>query len=142
MDMLDDENLEYFSNNHFKKRKEKKNNFEDDLKFENSYKPKANFNKENNQLKNRKKLLPIKGETGVIEQYLEIEDKNNIEIKKKDAPKQEEAIIHKKKPETEDKKPKTMVEVLLQKKLMLENTKEKIGLLCRSIIENPQGEVC
>jgi hypothetical protein len=46
--MLDDENLEYFSNNYSKKRKDAaKVNEDDDCTIENNYKPKVDFSKEN-----------------------------------------------------------------------------------------------
>ena len=141
--MLDDENLEYFSNNYSKKRKDAaKVNEDDDCTIENNYKPKVDFSKENGKIKQRKKLLPIKGETGLIEQYLDLEEKVEEEVVKV---KEEKVKVRKfednRKQNGHYEKPKTMGEVLLHKKILFENTKDKIGLLCRAIIENPQGEV-
>ena len=144
MDMLDDENLEFFSNNHFKKQKVKKLNEDDDCTIEDNYKPKVNLNKENGQMKQRKKLLPIKGETGLIEQYMDIEVKKSeeeVKVKEHVVKREEKKKVKHQNGDASDEKPKTMVEVLLQKKILFEKTKEKIGLLCRAIIENPQNEV-
>ena len=143
MDMLDDENLEYFSNNFSKKRKDSSRvNEDDDCTIENNYKPKVNFNKENGKMKQRKKLLPIKDETGLIEQYLDLEEKIEEVVVVKEE-KRGGGREEKKRQQNghQYEKPKTMAQVLLHKKLLFENTKDKIGLLCRTIMENPQGEV-
>jgi hypothetical protein len=85
--------------------------------------------------------LPIKGETGLIEQYLGLEEKVEEVVKVKEEKVKVRKFEDNKKQNCHYEKPKTMGEVLLHKKILFENTKDKIGLLCRAIIENPQGEV-
>ncbi len=147
-DMLDDETLEYIKTGFDKKRKRKHVDENNDDKFEKNYKRREDAVSMNLEIqeKSRKPLLPIKTKTGIVKQYVAVDQQKTrpngektvlIENPNKTDGHVDQTVVD----DVDSLGSKSAVELILEQQAFIENTKLKIGLLSHGVMENPQEEV-
>ncbi len=111
-----------------------------DESLELNYKLKHRLIKQGHKESLKSKFLPIKTQSGQLMKNNRLdEDNNGAEENEEDevnqAPDSEGEL------QMVDEKPKSVVEIIQEKKVLFEKNKVKIANLSHDVIQNPQGEV-
>lgn len=152
LDMLDEDLDFYGMNNNKRKRSGKKHGDEDDDdEIERNYKVNSKLLANNNPEVNgsKKKLLPIKTDRGVVQQFMDVDgkkDKKKIKKDEADGENGEEKVNNSNGMMTglildDDNKDKSLAQIIFEKKQNIEITKAKVASLSRAIIGDPHQEV-
>ncbi|XP_044738304.1 nucleolar complex protein 3 homolog [Chrysoperla carnea] len=113
--------------------------YEEDLAVNNANKKKV------------KMMLPVKTDRGIVEQMIEVEDvdedeENNNEIKQEDTIEEEQAdsednFDYEDAEEVDKQKPLTTAELLALREKKMRFIKEKVGVICSGMLEDPEGKI-
>jgi len=155
LDMLD-EDLDFFAmpnNNKRKRSNKKKEDEDDDDAIERNYKLNLNLLSKNLDFNGqKKKLLPIKTDRGLVQQFMDVDRQKDKKKAKKDEPvavKNEEKLKSGEQLKNggaiigfieDDTETKSLAEIIFEKKQNIEITKLKIASLSKAIVSDPQQE--
>ncbi|CAF0732006.1 unnamed protein product [Brachionus calyciflorus] len=134
----DEEGLDELNENKNRRSKKRKNNSDEESNLEANYKAKPSMIKKmNEQAKKLSLALPIKTKSGQLMKNIHTLEHDDDD--KEENVVESEQLIQEK--VIEDEKPKSVLDIIREKKEFFDKAKIRIAFLSRGILENPQSEM-